>query len=161
MKLFTFTALLLTFVFQIHAQKCTDNTFNIEIKNKSEINYHDKNWDKYKSPIKFNSSVPSDRLYSMEYISIEKKNDIEKALIDTTELDTLKRGIAVCKIHVPSGKIVSISFLLQNKVEVSKMKKFKEELEQNTYFRLKLYARLKSEGYITQSFPIFVSRRKL
>ena len=166
MKLFAFIILILAPLFspQLFGQKCSDDIFKIEIKSNTpdeiEINYYDVNWDKYKSSIKFNSSEASDKLYSMEYVSLDKKNNIESLIFNVRELDTLKRGIAVCKIHIPSGKIVSISFLLQNNIEVFKMKKLKQELEQKTYFKIQLYAELEREGYITQSFPIFVSRRK-
>lgn len=171
MKLFVFIILIFVQFFspkiygqKIYGQKCLDDIFEIEVKsnnpNEIEINYYDRNRDEFKYSPKFRSTVPKDHLISFEFISIQKKDSIEKELFKTEELDTLKRGIAICQIHIPSGKIVSVSFALQNKMDKNKLKKLKDEIEKNLYYEIVLHAELEKEGYWGRSFPIFVSRRR-
>ncbi len=148
----------------VFAQNCSDDIFEIKVTNKNpnetQINYIDKSSSKFMYPPKFASRVPMDRLASFELVSIQKQDSIEEAVFTSKELDTLKRGIAVVQVHVPSGKIASVSFLLQNEVDVDKLKKLKNEFENNLHFNVKLSAELEEEGYWGRSFRIFVSRRR-
>lgn len=166
MKLFVFIILIFVQFFspQIYGQKCLDDIFEIEVKSNNpgeiEINYYDWNSDKFEHSPKFSSKVPMDHLISFKFISIQKKDSIEQELFKTEELDTLKRGIAICQIHIPSGKIVSVSFALQNRVDINKLKKMKDEIEKNLHYDIVLHAELEEEGYWGRSFPIFVSRRR-
>lgn len=150
----------------IYGQECIDSIFNVEIRESeyggTHVNYNDKNWDKFKSSPKFRSTVPSDRLINIKIVSIDKKNSIEQTLFNVEKLDTLKRGIAVCKLHIPSGRIVNVNFLIpiSNSIDKKKLVRYKEEIQENLYFDVHLSAELEQEGYLVQSFPIFVSRRK-
>ena len=159
--LFVFVQL---FSFQIHGQKCIDDTFEVMINNSNpdvtDISYSDKNRNKFRISPKLASSVPQDKLISLEFVSIPKKDSIERTLFKTEELDTLKRGLVVCYVHIPSGKIVSTSFLLQNYVDINKLKKLKAEIEKNLHFNVRVSGKLEKEGYWRQAFPIFVSNRK-
>ena len=110
-------------------------------------------------PPKFASAVPLDRLVKFRF-SAQKRDSIEKQLFAAEKLDTLKRGIVIVGIHIPSGEIVSTSFSLRNDVELKKIKELKIELEKNLRFEVMLGAELEEEGYLVQSFPIFVTRRK-
>ena len=169
MKKFAYTIfILIQFLSgQIHGQECVESIFNVEIRESeyggTYVAYSDKNWDKYKSSPVFTSTERSARdLVSFSFNSISKKDSIEQVLFKTEELDTLKRGIAICQIHVPSGRIVSVSFSIPitNKVKSEKIIWYKNEIEKNLYFEVTLYSILKKEGYLIQSFPIFISRRK-
>lgn len=165
MKPFTLILILGHLFFnQLYGQSCSDDVFEIKVINKNpneiQINYTDKSSSKFMYPPKFASKVPMDRLASFELVSIQKQDSIEEAIFTSKELDTLKRGIAVVQIHVPSGKIASVSFLLQNEVDVDKLKKLKNEFENNLHFNVKLSAELEEEGYWGRSFRIFVSQRR-
>lgn len=67
----------------------------------------------------------------------------------------------MCKLHIPSGKIVAVSFSipLTNKVDKNKLIQYKDEIQKNLLFDIELYADLEKEGYWVQSFPIFVTRK--
>jgi hypothetical protein len=151
---------------QIHGQECVESVFNVEVRESeyggTYVAYSDKNWDKFKSSPKFMSTVPSDGLINIKFVSIQKKDSIEQTLFKAEELDLLRRGFAMCQIHIPSGRIVSVSFSIPitNKVKSEKIIWYKNEIEKNLYFDVTLYSKLKKEGYLVQSFPIFVSRRK-
>lgn len=169
MRTFIFTILIFVhfFLCQTHGQECTDSIFDVEVRESeyggTYVAYSDKNWDKYKSSPVFISTERSARdLVSFNFNSISKKDSIEQVLFKTEELDTLKRGIAMCQIHIPSGRIVSVSFSIPitNKVQNKKIIWYKNEIKKNLYFDVTLYSELKKEGYLVQSFPIFVSRRK-
>lgn len=150
----------------IYGQECIDSIFNVEIRESEYggpyVAYSDKNWDKFKSSPQLMSTVPSDRLINIKFVSIQKKDSIEQMLFKAEELDTLKRGIAICKFHIPSGRIVTVSFSIpiSNSVDMKKLIRYKEKIQKNLYFDVELYEKLEKEGYWVQSFPIFVSRRK-
>ena len=168
MKKFAFTVFILIQVLsgQIHGQECVESVFNVEVRESeyggTYVAYSDKNWDKFKSSPKFMSTVPSDGLKNIKFVSIQKKDSIEQTLFKAEELDLLRRGFAMCQIHIQSGRIVSVSFSIPitNKVKSEKIIWYKNEIEKNLYFDVTLYSKLKKEGYLVQSFPIFVSRRK-
>lgn len=168
MKKFAFTVFILIQVLsgQIHGQECVESVFNVEVRESeyggTYVAYSDKNWDKFKSSPKFMSTVPSDGLINIKFVSIQKKDSIEQTLFKAEELDLLRRVFAMCQIHIPSGRIVSVSFSIPitNKVKSEKIIWYKNEIEKNLYFDVTLYSKLKKEGYLVQSFPIFVSRRK-
>lgn len=166
MKLFIFIVLIFHpfFPSEIYGQKCINDIFEIEYRTKNydeiQVNYYDKSKKEFSYSPEFSSKVPMDRLISFEFNSIQKKDSIEQLLFNTQELDTLKRGFAICMIHIPSGKIMSISFSLQNKVDIIKLNKLKDEFEQNLHYDIVLNAKLEKEGYWGKSFPIFVSRRR-
>lgn len=67
----------------------------------------------------------------------------------------------MCKLHVPSGRIVAVSFFipLTNKVDKNKLIRYKDEIQKNLLFDVELYSDLEKEGYWVQSFPIFVTRK--
>lgn len=168
MKKFAFTIfILIQFLSgQIHGQECVESIFNVEVRESeygdTYVAYSDKNWDKFNSSPKLMSTVPIDRLINIKFVSIQKKDSIEQTLFKAEELDTLKRGIATCKIHIPSGKIVTVSFSIpiSNSVDKKNLIKYKEAIQKNLYFEFELYEKMEKEGYLVQSFPIFVSRRK-
>ncbi len=168
MRTFIFTILIFVhfFLFQTHGQECTDSIFDVEVRESEYgapyVAYSDKNWNKFKSSPKFMSTVPSDRLINIKFVSIQKKDSIEQMLFKAEELDTLKRGFAICKLHIPSGRIVTVSFSIpiSNSVDKKKLIRYKEEIQKNLHFNIELYEKLEKEGYLVQSFPIFVSRRK-
>lgn len=154
------------FLHQSYAQECTDSIFEIEVRESeyggTYVAYSDKNWDKFKSSPKLISTVPNDRLINIKFVSIQKKDSIEQTLFKAEELDTLKRGFAICKLHIPSGRIVTVSFSIpiSNTVDKKKLIRYKEEIQKNLHFDVELYEKLEKEGYLVQSFPIFVSHRK-
>jgi hypothetical protein len=169
MKKFVFTIFIFVrfFLCQIHGQESADSIFNIEVRESeyggTDVRYSDKNWDKYKSSPVFTSTKQSALDFmSFSFNSISKKDSIEQVLFEKEELDTLKRGFATCQIHIPSGRIVSVSFLIPitNKIESERIIRYKNEIEKNLCFDITLYSELKKEGYLRHSFPIFVSRRK-
>ncbi|WP_418894686.1 hypothetical protein [Limibacterium fermenti] len=167
MKKFVFAIFMLVqfLLGQIYGQKFTDRVFNVEVRESvssgTYINYSDRDRDKYRTSPKFTSNERSARdNVNFRFNLISKKDSIERTLFKAEELDTLKRGIAICQIHIPSGKIVSVSFALQNYVDINKLKRFKNEIETNLYLEVELYGNLEKEGYLLQSFPIFVSRRR-
>ena len=151
---------------QIHGQECVDSIFNVEVRESSYggtyVAYSDKNWDKFKGSPKVKSTAPSDMMIHIKFLSTQKKDSIEQTLFKAEELNTLQRGFAICKLHVPSGRIVTVSFSIpiSNSVEDKKLIRYKEEIQKNLYFNVELSAKLEKEGYLVQSFPIFVSLRK-
>lgn len=151
----------------ISGQNCIKSIFDVEVRETEYgsryVDYTNKNWDNYQSSPIFTSNERSARdLVNFHFISTTKKDSIEQVLFTKEELDSLNRGIAICKIHIPSGKIVSVSFSIpiQNKVENGKMIRYKNAIEKNLFFNVTLYSDLKKEGYLIQSFPIFTSSRK-
>ena len=163
MKLFTLILMfVLLFSLQIYGQNCSDDIFEIEMisgdMSGTIINYYDKDREKFRHPPKFTSTVPTDHLVSVELISIQKKDSIERILFTTEELHLLNRGIVTFQIHVPSGKIASTSFHIKNEIDINKLKRMKDEFEKNLHFNVKLFAELEKEGYWIKSFPIFVPR---
>ena len=152
------------FLNQIFSQDCTDDIFEIEIKsdtlNETLISYRDKKSSQFLHLPKFVTPVEMDRTVLVELISIQKLDSIERVLFTSEELDCFKRGIAFIYIHIPSGRIVSTSFYLKNKVDLNKLKSLKEEFEKNLHFKVKLAAEIEKEGYWGKSFRIFVSRNR-
>lgn len=152
------------FLNQIFSQNCTDDIFEIEIKsdtpNETLISYRDKKSSQFMHPPKFVTPVEMDRAVLVELISIQKLDSIERVLFTSEELDCFQRGIAIVYIHIPSGRIVSTSFYLKNKVDLNKLKSLKEEFEKNLHFKVKLAAELEKEGYWGKSFRIFVTRNR-
>ncbi len=152
------------FLQQVYGQNCPDDIFEIEIKSDTpdemRISYKDKNSSQYMYPPKFATPVEMDRAVMVELISIQKLDSIESALFTSEELDSFQRGIAIVYIHIPSGRIVSTSFYLKDKVDLNKLKRLKEEIEKNLNFKVRLAAELEKEGYWGKSFRIFVSRNR-
>jgi hypothetical protein len=152
------------FLQQVYGQHCPDDIFEIEIKrdtpDEMRISYKDKNSSQYMYPPKFATPVEMDRAVMVELISIQKLDSIESALFTSEELDSFQRGIAIVYIHIPSGRIVSTSFYLKDKVDLNKLKRLKEEIEKNLHFKVRLAAELEKEGYWGKSFRIFVSRNR-
>jgi hypothetical protein len=152
------------FLQQVYGQHCPDDIFEIEIKSDTpdemRISYKDKNSSQYMYPPKFATPVEMDRAVMVELISIQKLDSIESALFTSEELDSFQRGIAIVYIHIPSGRIVSTSFYLKDKVDLNKLKRLKEEIEKNLNFKVRLAAELEKEGYWGKSFRIFVSRNR-
>ncbi len=162
---FTILLLILFLSGQIQGQECVDSIFNIEVQESkyggTYVSYSDKNWDKFNGSPKVMSSEPSDMMIQLKFLSIQKKDSIELKLFTGEELSKLKRGRAMCKLHIPSGKIVAVSFSipLTNKVDKNKLIQYKDEIQKNLLFDIELYADLEKEGYWVQSFPIFVTRK--
>jgi hypothetical protein len=152
------------FLQQVYCQNCPDDIFEIENMsdnpNETLISYKDKNSSQFMHPPTFATPVEMDRAVLVELISIQKLDSIERALFTSEELDCFQRGIAIVYIHIPSGRIVSTSFYLKNKVDLNKLKRLKEEFEKNLYFKVKLAAEIEKEGYWGKSFRIFVSRNR-
>lgn len=111
-------------------------------------------------PPTFATPVEMNRAVSVELISIQKLDSIERALFTSEELSSLKRGTLIFHLHIPSGRIVSTSFYLKDKVDLNKLKRLKEEFEMNLHFKVKLAAELEKEGYWVISFPIFASKMR-
>lgn len=149
---------------QVYGQNCPDDIFEIENKNDTpdeiRISYKDKNSTKYMYPPTFATPVEMNRAVSVELISIQKLDSIERALFTSEELSSLKRGTLIFHLHIPSGRIVSTSFYLKDKVDLNKLKRLKEEFEMNLHFKVKLAAELEKEGYWVISFPIFASKMR-
>lgn len=152
------------FLQQVYCQNCPDDIFEIENMsdnpNETRISYRDKNSTKYMYPPTFATPVEMNRAVLVEIISIQKLDSIQRVLFTSEELSSLKRGTLMFHIHIPSGRIVSTSFYLKNKVDLNKLKSLKEELEKNLHFKVKLAAKLEKEGYWVISFPIFASKMR-
>ena len=152
------------FLQQVYGQNCPDDIFEIEIKSDTpdeiRISYKDKNSSKYMFLPTFVTPVEMNRAVLVELISIQKLDSIERAMFTSEELSSLKRGTVIFHLHIPSGRIVSTSFYLNNKVDLIKLKRLKEEIEKNLHFKVKLAAELEKEGYWGKSFRIFVSKNR-
>lgn len=105
-------------------------------------------------------------LISSKIVTPTKKIRNRKINFTKDEIDRFAakgRNYAVCRIH-SSGKIVAVSFELKvdelNDAEVKKFASLKNRLIRRNVIRFSIYQEVGEDGYIGQSFPIFVLQRR-
>ncbi len=157
---------LLPFNILLSAQE-SNNHWGFEIYKMSfGLHLKDTNQKKYEQIPKDNVGNPVADLVSSKIVTTNKIREIEKSIFTKEEIDHFAskgRNYAVCRIH-SSGKIVTVSFELKvdelNDTEIKKFALLKNRLIEEVSFDFQFIREVAEDGYIGQSFPIFVSRRK-
>lgn len=127
----------------------------------------DTNQKKYAQIPKDKVGCPLVDLISSKIVTPTKKiREIERSIFTKDEIDRFAakgRNYAVCRIH-SSGKIVAVSFELKvdelNDAEVKKFASLKNRLIEEMSFDFQFIREVGEDGYIGQSFPIFVLQRR-
>ncbi|WP_418894681.1 hypothetical protein [Limibacterium fermenti] len=125
------------------------------------VYYKDMDTDKFKGTPSFKYSVPSDEATFITFPTREEVNRIERAVFSDKELKNLKRGFVTCIVHIPSGKIVAVSFSTFNKdIDIKKLELYNKRIKNELKFDVKLNVELIKEGYFGKGFPVFTSLKE-
>lgn len=162
MKLYTLTSLL--FLLQLSvgcfAQQ-PDCIFDITEKqipgSDTYVFYADKNDDKYKKVPDFNLKTDLSSII-IKKPPIKELIRIEKEIFSKEELKGTGRILVIFKIHIPSGKIVAVSFSTKNRdIDVNKLRLYNQRIKNEIVFDITLKAELITEGYDRISYRLFFS----
>jgi hypothetical protein len=125
------------------------------------VYYKDIDGDKFKGSPTFKYSVPPDEATFITFPTREEVNRIERVVFSDKELKNLKRAFVTCKVHIPSGKIVSVSFSTFNKdIDLQKLEAYNKRIKNELKFDVKLNVELIKEGYEWKAFPVFTSLKE-
>lgn len=126
----------------------------------------DTNQKKYTQIPKDKVGDPLADLVSSKIVTTNKIREIEKSIFTKEEIDRFAakgRNYAICRTH-SSGKIVAVSFELKvnklNDIEIKKFASLKNRLIDEVSFDFQFIREVGEDGYIGQSFPIFVLQRR-
>ncbi len=142
-----------------------NNVFEVKIKQISETNkyifYSDIDDDKYQKVPEFN--VKSDlSAIIIKKPPIRELSRIEKEIFSEGELKSSGRLLVTFRIHVPTGKIVAVSFSTKNKdMDIEKLILFNQRIKDEIVFDITLKADLIKDGYDRMSYRLFFSSYEL
>ena len=160
---------ILFFVLQVAIGGSTQQKSHVfEITNKEGVDkdiyvfYKDVKEDKYQGIPEFDSQTPVDlSTIITSFPSIKEISKIEGEIFTEEDLKNSGRILAICDIHIPSGKIVAVSFSTKNlNIDVKKLELYNKRIKEELKFGITLQAKLIKEGYSRKTFPVLTSLNK-
>lgn len=132
--------------------KITDNK---ELNGNSYIFYSDLNNEKYTGSPTFKHQMPIDAAIVVNFPSKKEVEEINDEFFSGVVLKHSQRLLAICKIHVPSGTIVSVSFSAKNIcIDMGKLEECNIKTKEEIKFGISFNHELTKEGYIYKTLPL-------
>lgn len=123
------------------------------------IFYKDVNDGKYQGIPEFENQTPVDlSAVITSFPFIKEISKIEGEIFTAEDLKNSGRVLAIYGIHIPTGKIVTVSFSIKNRdIDVSKLELYNKRIKEELKFDITLNVKLIKEGYIRKTFPVLIS----
>lgn len=130
-------------------------TENKELKGDSYIFYSDLNDQKHTGSPSFQYQMPIDKSLVVKFPSKKEVQEIKDEFFSGVVLKRSQRLLAICKIHVPSGTIVSVSFSVKNMcINIEKLEECNKKIKEEIKFGISFNHELTKEGYIYKTLPL-------
>ncbi|WP_418894679.1 hypothetical protein [Limibacterium fermenti] len=112
------------------------------------VYYKDKESDKYKQLPKFKTPTSDLSTIVTKFPTKEELSIIENDIFSEKELEKSGRVLIICDIHIPTGKIVSASFLTRDtNISQEKIELYNKRIKKELKFEIILRSELVKEGY--------------
>ncbi len=163
--------IILFFILQIITMGCfaqrRSSVFEIVTKKDADkqttVYYEDIERDKYTEIPKFNLQTSADlSVIVTKEPPVKKLGRIEKEIFSEEELYNQNKVFAIFEIHIPTGKVVAVSFLTKKTdINVRKLELYNRRIKNEIIFDISLRADLTKEGYDRIAYPLFFSSYEL